>query len=64
VDKIYQRLWIKAMNSCFNHEGKIIPHFWRKNNGYGIKRKIECISEIKNESINVDKIKGKREKIS
>lgn len=27
----YDKLWIKAMNSCFDHEGKIIPYFWLTN---------------------------------
>ena len=27
----YDKLWIKAMESCFDHEGKVIPYFWLKN---------------------------------
>jgi hypothetical protein len=27
----YDKLWLKAMLSCLDHEGKMIPYFWRKN---------------------------------
>ena len=25
--------WIAMHNSCLDHEGKVIPEFWKKNNG-------------------------------
>ena len=25
----YDKLWIKAMESCFDHEGKMIPNYWK-----------------------------------
>jgi hypothetical protein len=27
----YDKLWLKAMLSCLDHEGKVIPYYWRKN---------------------------------
>jgi|SaaInlStandDraft_1057018.scaffolds.fasta_scaffold649774_1 hypothetical protein len=32
-ERKYHELWCKAMNSCVDHEGKVIPYYWRKNNG-------------------------------
>lgn len=26
----YLRLWIKAINSMYDHEGKVIPNYWKK----------------------------------
>ena len=26
----YDKLWLKAMLSCLDHEGKMIPYFWRR----------------------------------
>lgn len=25
--------WLAMHNSCLDHEGKVIPFFWQKNNG-------------------------------
>jgi hypothetical protein len=26
----YDKLWLKAMLSCLDHEGKMIPYYWRR----------------------------------
>ena len=26
----YDKLWLAAMLSCFDHEGKVIPNYWKK----------------------------------
>ena len=26
----YDKLWLKAMLSCLDHEGKMIPNYWKK----------------------------------
>jgi len=56
--------WIAMHNSCLDHEGKVIPQFWRKRNGYGIERETEYLTKNKDESTNSNKVKEQRKTIT